>query len=81
MAIRSLQTFLELVKEFALSVNATLVRSNQNKVDVITRVPQRWLEMKNETEPVLQVWTTTGSEMEFSQIKKIYLHCKHPGVR
>lgn len=40
---RRLKTFLELVKEFALLVDLTLVRSNQNKVDVITRVP---LEMK-----------------------------------
>ena len=41
---RRLQTFSELVKEYAFVVDVVLVRLNQNKVDKITRVLQRCLE-------------------------------------
>lgn len=40
---------MELVKEFALSVDVIFVRSNQNKADMITGVLQRCLKMKNES--------------------------------
>lgn len=54
---RRLQTFLELVKEPTLSVDVTLVSSNQNKMYVITRVPWRWLEMKNEAKAAVE-WSS-----------------------
>ena len=35
---------IKLVKEYALSMNVSLVKSSQNKADQLTRVPQRWLD-------------------------------------
>lgn len=81
MLIRKRLQILEQVKEFALLVDITLVRLKQKKVNVITRVSWRWLEIKNEVESVLQICAATSSGMKFSQIKKIHLHFRHLGVR
>ena len=39
---RQLDTIIKLVKEYALSMNVSLVKSSQNKADRFTRVLQRW---------------------------------------
>ena len=38
---QQLDTIIKLVKEYALSMNVSLVKSSQNKADQLTRVPQR----------------------------------------
>ena len=79
---RRLQTFSELVKEYALVVDVALVRSNQNKADMLTRVPQRWLEaMRKEAEPVLPMCAAAADSMEPSQIRQIHSLSGHPGVK
>ena len=50
---RRLDTIIKLVKEYALSMNVSLVKSSQNKADRLTRVPQKWLDAtKRNTGPV-----------------------------
>ena len=50
---RRLNTIKELVEEYELAVDVELVRSQANRADQLTRVPQRWLDvLQKETEPV-----------------------------
>ena len=79
---RLLNIFLELAREYALVVDVMLIRSNQNKVDRIIKVPQRWLEViKNEMEPVLQICVATDSSMELNQIQLVHSHSGHHGMK
>ena len=78
---RHLNIFLELVREYALVVDVTLVRLNQNKAESI-RIMQRWLEaIKNEMEPVPQIYAVINSSMVPNQIWHIHSHIGHPGVK
>ena len=50
---RWLSTIKELFVDYGLTVNMELVRSQANRADRLTRVPQRWLDvLQKETEPV-----------------------------
>ena len=66
------------MKEYALSMNVSLVKSCQNKADRLTRVPQRWL--KRNTEPVQPAYTASVSSVGLDQIKIVHRHSGHPGV-
>ena len=56
---RRLETLWELVDEYRLEMDATLVKSNLNQADRLTRVPQRWFKQhREETEPVQSVCAT-----------------------
>ena len=55
-----LDTIIKLVKEYALSMNVSFVKSSQNKADRLTRVPQRWLDaIKRNTGPVQPACTAS----------------------
>ena len=70
---RRLDTIIKLVKEYALSVNMSLVKSSQNKADRLTRVPQRWLDaIKRNTEPVQPACTASVSSIGLDQIKIVH---------
>ena len=77
-----LNTIIKLVKEYALSMNVSLVKSSQNKVDRLTRVPQGWLDaIKRNTEPVQPACTASVSSAGLNQIKIVHRQSGHPGVR
>ena len=70
------------MKEYALSMNVSLVESNQNKADRLTRVPQRWLNaIKRNTEPVQPACTASVNSVGLDQIKIVHRQSGHPGVR
>ena len=69
------------MKEYALSMNVSLVKSSQNKADRLTRVPQRWLDaIKRNTGPVQPACTASVSSVGLDQIKIVYQQSGHPGA-
>lgn len=40
---RKLQTLLQLIEEYRLTIDITLLRLEQNRADELTRVPQKWV--------------------------------------
>ena len=77
-----LNMIIKLVKEYALSMNVSLVKSSQNKADRLTRVPQRWLDaIKRNTRPVQPACTASVSSVGLDQIKIVHRQSGHPGVR
>ena len=79
---RRLDTIIKLVKEYALSMNVSLIKSSQNKADRLTRVPQKWLDaIKRNTGPVQPACTASVSSVGLDQIKVVHRQSSHPGVR
>ena len=79
---RRLDTIIKLVKEYALSMNVSSVKSRQNKADRLTRVPQRWLNaIKRNTGPVQPACTASVGSVELEQIKVVHRQSGHPCVR
>ena len=70
---RRLYTIIKLVKEYALSMNVSLVKSGQNQADRLTRVPQRWLDaIKRNTGPVQPTCIASVSSVRLDQIKIVH---------
>ena len=79
---RRLGMIIKLVKEYALLMNVSLVKSSQNKAGRFTRVPQRWLDaIKSKTGPVQPACTASVSSVGLYQIKIVHRKSSHPGVR
>ena len=79
---RWLDTIIKLVKEYALSMNVSLVKSSQNKADRLTRVSQRWLDaIKRNTESVQPACTASVSSFGLHQIKIVHRQSSHLGVQ
>ena len=79
---RRLGTLTELVDEYGLSVDVALVRSDHNRADKLTRVPQRWLtETKQGAEPVTQGYVAAATSRDMQQIRWIHHQSGHPGIR
>ena len=79
---RRLDTIIKLAKEYALSMNVSLVKSSQNKADRLTRVPQRWLDaIKRNSGPVQHACTASVSSVGLDQIKVVHRQRGYPGVR
>ena len=73
---------IKLVKEYALSMNVSLVKSSQNKADRLTRMPQRWFDaIKRNTGPVQPACIASVSSVGLDQIKIVPRQSGHPGVR
>ena len=69
------------MKEYALSMNVSLVKSSQNKADRLTRVPQRWLDaIKRNTGPVQLACTASVNSVGLDQIKIAYRQSGHPAA-
>ena len=76
-----LDTIKKLVKEYALLMDVSLVKTSQNKADQLTRVPQRWLDaIKRNTGPVQPACTASVSSVGLDQIKIVHRQSGHPGV-
>ena len=77
-----LDMIIKLVKEYALSINVSLVKSRQNKADRLTRVPQRWLDaIKRNTGAEQPACTAFVSSVGLNQIKIVHQKSSHPGVQ
>ena len=79
---RRLNTLADLVSEYKLSIDVTLVRSNDNRADRLTRVPQRWItDGRKETEPVQRVCGAATTTMSPQEIAQVHRQSGHPGIR
>uniref|UniRef100_A0A5S6Q0X4 RNase H domain-containing protein n=1 Tax=Trichuris muris TaxID=70415 RepID=A0A5S6Q0X4_TRIMR len=76
---RRIGTVMSLAEEYRLHLSITLVRSEVNKADVLTRVPQRWLTPPN---PPLKIACAAANASEADQlIGSIHHAAGHPGLR
>ena len=79
---RRLSTLKELVKEYMLTVDVTLVPLKQNTVDRLARVSQQWFEaMEKENWPEPLIGAAHIDELDASQIMAIHRCSGHPGVQ
>ena len=78
---RRLDALASLVKEYGLSVDVD-VRSEHNRADSLTRVPQRWFDLvKKAAEPPYCASAVSPSEHDSEWIRSIHHRSGHPGVR
>ena len=88
---RRLGVVTQLVEEFGLKVDVTLVSSGENPADVLTRVPRQWLQRRDrlpvgrDGAPVAASGSAAagcaGAVAEKVQIASIHGQVGHPGVR
>ena len=82
---RRIEIVMSLVKEYGLQLSVVLVPSEQNKADVLTRVPQRWLRVLAEgsdgVPPACGMAVRTGTNAESTMIARVHHDWGHPGVR
>ena len=63
-------------------MDAVLVRSEHNRADSLTRVPQRWFDLvKKAVEPPYCASAVSPSKHAFGWIRSIHHRSGHPGVR
>ena len=71
-----------LAKEYGLTIDVKLVKSCQNCVDSLTRVPRRWMDLLKEgKEPVLKSCAMVGRRLDKDQVADIHDQSGHPGVK
>ena len=79
---RRLSTLQELAAEYRLTIDVALVKSQVNRADPHTRVPQRWLDaLRKEAEPIEPVCAASMGELDPARIWTIHRSCGHPGVK
>ena len=75
-----LDALASLVKEYGLSVD--VVRSEHNRADSLTRVPQQWFDLiKKSVEPPYSANAVSPSEHDSKWIRPIHHWSGHPGMR
>ena len=75
-----LDALTSLVKEYGLSVDAVLVRSEHNRADSLPRVPQRWFDLvKKAVELPYCASAVSPSKYDFGWIRSIHHRSGHPG--
>uniref|UniRef100_A0A5S6R1Q6 Integrase catalytic domain-containing protein n=1 Tax=Trichuris muris TaxID=70415 RepID=A0A5S6R1Q6_TRIMR len=76
---RRIGTVQSLVEEYSLQVKVSLVKSSENKADILTRVPQEWLKPREAVaRSVCALTVETGVQ---KRIREIHHTAGHPGVR
>ena len=73
---RRLETLKAIVDEYSLSLDVNFVSSAENKADVLTRVPKKWLSLENGM-PVCGAVAATSDQ----DITTIHETSRHPGIR
>ena len=72
----------ELAAEYRLTIDMALVKSQVNRADPLTKVPQWWLDaLRKEAEPIEPVCAASMGELDPARIRNIYRSCGHPGVK
>ena len=72
------------VEEMGLQVTVTLVRSAENRADVLTRVPKDWVTAENRTEDMaaaVGAACRAENDSDVSRIREVHRRAGHPGVR
>ena len=70
---RRLSTLQELTAEYRLTIDVALVKSQVNRADPLTRVPQRWLDaLQKEAEPIEPVCAASMGELDLARIRTIH---------
>ena len=79
---RRLGVIAELIKDYALNITITLVKSAANKADALTRVPQRWLKHRETTVVAASCVKEHPNEVEdlSAEIRQIH-EVHHLGVK
>lgn len=75
---RRLETLMQIVDDYKLQLDVKFVRSEENKADALTRVPQRWLTMVKEGQICGAVRT---EDIPASEIIRIHEISGHPGIK
>ena len=79
---RRLSTLQELAAEYRLTIDVALVKSQVNRADPLTRVPQRWLDvLRKEAEPIEPVCAASMGELDPARVRTIHRSCGHPGIK
>ena len=79
---RRLSTLQELAAKYRLTIDVALVKSQANRADPLTRVPQRWLDaLRKEAEPIEPIYAASMGELDLARIRTIHRSCGHPGVK
>ena len=79
---RRLSTLQELAAEYRLTIDVVLVKSQVNRADPLTRVPQQWLDaLRKEAEPIELVCTASMGELDPARIQTIHQSCGHPSIK
>ena len=72
---------MKLEKEYALSMDVTLVKSKQNKAYWLMRVPQRWIDLiRRNTELIQPAWIESVRSVGSDQIRTIHQQSGYPSV-
>ena len=79
---RRLGTLKSLIEEYQLELKVTLVTSECNLADALSRVPQKWLRMvSGRGVPVSEVCGAAAGSLSAEQIAEIHHATGHYGVR
>ena len=73
---RRLETLRTIVEEYNLEMDVKFVPSTENKADLLTRVPKKWLNSEREHLVCGAADTVTPEE-----VNNIHETCGHPGIR
>ena len=77
-----LNTLQELVSEYGLVINITLVKSHENRAGQFTRVPQQWLDgFQKKKESIELACAATSNELESACIRNIHHVSGYPSVK
>ncbi|KFD48845.1 hypothetical protein M513_10208 [Trichuris suis] len=75
---RRIGTILAPMEEYDLQLSVTLVKSEENRADSLTRVPCAWLKPREEVPPVCAL--AVGVDIK-RKVAEIHHRAGHPGVR
>ena len=84
---RRVDVIRELVKEFQLAMTVSLVRSEHNPADALTRVPKEWLRAVRSEEESSQLVAAAAeaanqqTEQEAAKIRAVHESVGHQGIR
>ena len=80
--LRRVDTIKALVDEYGLALDIKLIRSECNRVDVLTRVSQKWLGKQNECEkPIVAVCGVAIESLSDERIARIHEETRHHGIK
>lgn len=72
---------MSLIEEYDIHLTVSHVSSMENKADVLTRVPQRWLKVPNDSHGGRNVSCAAAVDPTREEIAEIHQAAGHPGVK
>ena len=73
----------QMVEELKLQLTVELVRSAENRADVLTRVPKHWVVAADRAEqPLAAAGVASGGDSsQLSRVREVHCRAGHPGIR